>query len=254
VSKPDASTPDASTPDAGTPDASAMPSATDPITVPWSTGFENRFCDYSQPSGFCTDPPQYTIVNYPTKSGHYAAAFNVVGDGEDGGTAQQSRCVRQGVLPKQAYYGAWYYVPTTATNHALWNLIHFQGADSPTAIPHGIWDVSLTNGVDGRLNLLVLRFLWPGSPAAHILNGPPIPIGSWFHIEFYLRRAKNATGRAALYQDGVLVADFPNVITDDTDWGQWYVGNLATSLSPPESTLYVDDITIASTLGWTPPP
>jgi hypothetical protein len=32
--------------------------------------------------------------------------------------------------------------------------------------------------------------------------------------------------------------------TDNTDWGQWYVGNYATSLVPPSSTLYVDDVTI----------
>jgi hypothetical protein len=242
-----ASTANASTTDASTTDASSMPSADDPITLPWSTGFENRFCDYAQPSGFCTMPVQYSLVTSPVKSGHFAMAFDVVG--EDGGAFQQSRCVRQGVLPVEAYYGAWYYIPATATNHHLWNLIHFQGMNSP-----GSWDVSLVNAADGALNLRVLNFLWTGPPADHLLDGPPVPIGSWFHIEFYLRRAKDATGEAALYQDGVRVIDFANVITEDTDFSQWYVGNLADALSPPASTLYVDDVTIASTLGWTPPP
>ena len=243
----------ATTANASTLDASATPSVTDPVTLPWSTGFENRFCDYTEPSGYCTEPSLYSIVTSPKKSGHYAAKFTVIG--EEGGIFQQSRCVRQGVLPKEAFYGAWYFIPATATNHENWNLIHFLGADSPkSSNQHGTWDVSLANGPDGRLTLSVLNFLWKAPPADHILLGPPIPIGSWFHIEFYLRREKNATGEAALYKDGVRVVDFPNVITDDTDWGQWYVGNLATSLSPPESTLYVDDVTIASTLGWTPPP
>ena len=33
-------------------------------------------------------------------------------------------------------------------------------------------------------------------------------------------------------------------MTDDSRWGQWFVGNYATALSPPSSTVYVDDVTI----------
>jgi hypothetical protein len=44
------------------------------------------------------------------------------------------------------------------------------------------------------------------------------------------------------------VVDFANLITDDTDWGQWLVGNYAEALAPPESTVYVDDVTIRATL------
>jgi hypothetical protein len=39
-------------------------------------------------------------------------------------------------------------------------------------------------------------------------------------------------------------------MTDPSNWGQWYVGNLATALAPSNSTIYVDDVTI----GTTPPP
>ena len=240
-----ASTANATAPDAGPADAGAD----NPITIPWSTGFENRFCDFTLPSGFCTQPVQYTIVTSPVRSGHFAAAFSV--DAEDGGAAQ-SRCARQGVLPPEAYYGAWYYIPTTVTNSQLWNLFHFLSSDRQD----GTWDVSLSDNSDGGpVDLLVLNFLWPNNPPApHLLSGPPVPIGSWFHLEFYFKRAKDTTGETALYLDGTRVIDFPNVITDTGDSGQWYVGNLATGLVPPESTLYVDDITIASTLGWTPSP
>ena len=243
----------ASTANAGTAGgAGGTSGAGEPITIPWSTGFENRFCDYQQPTGFCTSPSMYSIVTSPTNSGHYAAAFTVIG--EQGGEFQQSRCVRQGVLPDDAYYGAWYFIPAPVTNHGNWNLLHFRGEESPGAFGHGLWDVSLVNGTDGKLTLSVLNFLWKGPPAAHILLGPTIPIGSWFHLEFYLKRAKDATGEAALFMNGTRVVDFSKVITDDTDWGRWYVGNWANSLTPAESTLYVDDVTIAATEGWTPPP
>ena len=237
---------------AGTSDAGAAPEIAAPISIPWSTGFENRFCDFALPTGFCTEPVQYTIVTSPAKSGHYAAAFNVVA--VDGGTSQQSRCGRQGTLPPSAYYGAWYFLPASATNSNLWNLFHFQGADTPTAVPHGLWDVSLMNGVDGTLHARVLDFLWTGAPNGNVADSPvPVPIGTWFHLEFFLKRAKDGTGEAALYQDGVRVVHYANVRTDNTNWGQWFVGNLADSLNPPDSTVYVDDVTIAATLGYTPP-
>ena len=162
-----------------------------------------------------------------------------------------------------AYYGAWYYIPATATNKGVWNLFHFRGAASPTAPPppqpqpqkDGLWDVSLVNGANGALNARVFNFLWKqGDVNPNVGDAPPAPIGSWFRLEFYLRRAKDATGEVDLYQDGKLAVTFTNLITDNTDWGQWYVGNYVTDLSPPDSTLYVDDVTIATTLGWTPPP
>jgi len=73
-----------------------------------------------------------------------------------------------------------------------------------------------------------------------------VPIASWFHIEFRLRRAADATGEVALYQDGVLVMTLSNVVTDPSESAGWYVGNLANALAPSESTIYVDDVTVTA--------
>lgn len=215
---------------------------TEPIASPWSTGFEDQFCDYTQLAGFCYAAPSasYTTVTSPVHSGRFAAAFKVTGDEPDG---HQTRCVRQGVLPTAAYYGAWYFVPERAENAELWNLVHFQGGDPSSQ--HGLWDISLVNGTDGELEVVVFDFL--NSMARSPETPTPIPIGAWFHMEFYLKRAADATGEFALYQDGALLMEATNLITDDSNWGQWYVGNLAIGLQPPGSTLYVDDITIRST-------
>jgi hypothetical protein len=221
----------------GTPDAARDVRA--PISVPWSTGFENRFCDYTAAAGFCYDgaPGTYTTVTSPAHSGRHAAAFTVLGGDRVG---FQARCVRQGVLPQAAYYGAWYFVPAVAQNSAVWNLVHFQGGD--LASQHGLWDISLVNRPDGGLRVVVYDFL------NHMSRNPtvptPVPIGSWFHLELYLSRAADATGEMALYQDDQLLLQATNIVTDDTNWGQWYVGNYATGLTPASSTLYVDDVTI----------
>lgn len=236
--------------DAGTADAGTRPSASDPISMPWSTGFEDRFCDYELPAGLCfgTGSASYRIVTSPPPhGGRFAAAFTAFG-GDEGGVAQV-RCYRQGVLPKEAYYGAWYYIPATASNSGVWNLFHFQGAAGPGSPAHGTWDVSLVNGPNGQLKVVVFDFLWRGAPGGNVATAlPPAPIGKWFHLQLYLKRAKDATGEVALYQDGTRVAGFKNLVTDDTDWAQWFVGNYVTNLNPPDSTLYVDDVTIAASL------
>ena len=211
------------------------------VEAPWSTGFELGFCDYRQSGGFCyrgdTDA-SFSIVEAPVHEGRRAAAFTVsrdlVGDG------RQTRCFLEGALPREARYGAWYYVPVVADNTGDWNLMHFQGGDNL----HGLWDVSMASADDGSLSLRVFSFLNPAPP----VQAPPpdVPIGSWFHIEFRLLRAKDATGEIALYQDGTLIDERTGIVTDDTDFAQWYVGNLSLEpqLALPPSTLYVDDVTI----------
>jgi hypothetical protein len=95
----------------------------------------------------------------------------------------------------------------------------------------------------GELNLQLVNRFVGNNPV-----GGTVPIGQWFHIVLYLKRAKDASGAVALYLDSEKVFEFTDTITDDTDWGQWYVGNLATATAPPECTVYVDDVTIQSTL------
>lgn len=211
-----------------------------PISLPWSAGFEQGFCDYTQLSGFCYAAPaaSYTTVTEPVHSGRYAAAFNIVSDGAVDG--HQTRCVRQGMMPTEAYYGAWYFVPARATNTDLWNLLHFQGGDA--SMQHGLWDVSLINGAGGALELVVYDFL--NGRARRAATPRPVPLGVWFHLEFYLKRAADNTGAFTLYQDGEPLIAASGLKTDDTRWGQWYVGNLANGLTPPSSTLYVDDVSI----------
>jgi hypothetical protein len=227
------------------PEGGSPPSSTDPITMPWETGFENGLCDYVGVAGYCYSFPPVTfqVVASPVHSGQFAAEITVV-TGTDAGAQPQGRCVRQGVLPAEAYYGAWFFIPRSTTNSGLWNLFHIQGGNLDTSSLHGIWDVSLVNSdPTGELSLHLFDFL-----GGKVGNSPPVPIASWFHVVFYLKRAKDTTGAVALYLDDQKVVEFTNLITDDSDWAQWYVGNLASATQPPECTVYMDDVTIRSTL------
>lgn len=226
-------------------EAGTLPSSTDPIAMPWSTGFENQLdCDYRAVAGYCYgwDPHVKRVVADPVHSGEYAAEF-AVKTGTDAGSQPQGRCVRRGVLPTEAYYGAWFYIRERVVNDGLWNLVHFAGGNDDGEPFHNLIDVSITQRKDGELKLFLLNVIGGG-----IANSPPIPIGEWFHVVVYLKRAKDKTGTVALYLGETRVVEFTNVVTDDSDLGEWYVGNLASSLDPPDSTVYVDDVTIRSTL------
>lgn len=225
-------------------DAGPAPAPTAPIAVPWSTSFEDRFCDYEALGGFCYGDrnARFEIVTEPVHSGRRAAAFRLNTKDPD---AQQARCVRRGELPRAAYYGAWYFVPEShVTGGALWNLLHFRGGTGDEAAYHHLLDVTLVDGDNGGLELVVYSSVAARTYRAE--SPVPVPIGKWFEIQLYLRRAADATGAVALYQDGKLLIDVSEVVTDDSTRAQWYVGNLAYGLNPTESTLYVDDVSISA--------
>jgi hypothetical protein len=208
------------------------------VEIGWETSYENGFCDYQQALGFCYPSmdgaeASYSIVDAPVRSGTSAAAFSVVATPN----TSQTRCFLEGVLPRDAVYGAWFFVPALARNTGNWNLVYFQGIPGPTS---GLWDVSLRNTADGNLELYVFSHRGEALPHESI----PVPIGRWFHVEFRLLRATDATGAVGLYQDGVPITEATGIVTDAYDVHQWYVGNLADALEPAESTIYVDDVTI----------
>jgi hypothetical protein len=221
----------------------SVTTATNPIALPWSTGFENGFCDYTSGDGFCYADKRagYETVTSPVHSGSFAAAFSLSTSAAFDGN--QTRCVRQGTLPNAAYYSAYFFISAAPTETNNWNLMHFRGGNAPPF--HGLWDVSLAIGTDGALRVFVFDFL---RGAMRMTSGvPAVPIGSWFQLEVFLKRAADTTGEFAVYQDGQVALRITNLVTDDSVYGQWYLGNLANSLVPAENTLYVDDVAIRDT-------
>ena len=232
----------AQTGDAGAPNEPPVPRTFDPVALQWSSGFEGGFCDFARVDGFCYGDPEasYTLVTSPVHSGRFAAAFSVRGDGGSN-RAKQVRCVRQGRFPMEGYYSAWYFIPEFAANSGNWNLLHFQGADPPADL-RGLWDVSLLSNASNELRLNLLSYTRSLLDPDRSPSMKPVPIGTWFQIKVLFRRASNATGELSVFQDGELVAQLTNLVTDDTIWGQLYVGNYATELMPVDSTVFVDDV------------
>lgn len=233
------------------PDGSPEPAGKDTVVnLGWHSGFEDGFCGYSKAHGFCYSAPDatYHIVDDPAHSGRKAAKFAIhTDDSRDG---EQARCVREGMLPKDAYYGAWFYIPRGTTNNDNWNLMHFRSPSDDSPL-EGDWDVSVVNTDDGKLAPWLRDYV--GGSMIPPSSDVEVPVDEWFALTLHLRRESTATGIAALYLNDRLVVERTNTVTDDdSTWGQWYVGNLATNLSPSESTIYVDDVSIRETLDIQP--
>lgn len=218
------------------------PESPTPLPTPWSSGFEDGFCGYYDGSGFCYLKGQASFrrVEAPVHSGRFAAAFDIDAISSRRAGESQARCVREGELPRAAYYGAWYFVPRGTLELTNWNLFHFEGG-RPNGL-HGLWDVSLRLD-DGELFLYLFSSL-TGDAYQQQEKPVPLPTDRWVHIEFYWDRQSDATGEVRLYQDGELIVNAEGIVTDDSEWGQWYVGNLALALRPSKSTVYVDDVSV----------
>jgi len=219
----------------------AAPDPTAPVALGWKADFENRFCDYTELGGFCyqDEAASYERVTEPKHLGRYAAAFTLTAEGD-----AQTRCVRQGVLPRAAYYGAWYFIPALPTQASNWNLFHFRGG-SDLSSTDGFLDVSLVNS-NGSTRLGV--YGKDHRPIGDVADSPPVPTQTWFRVQLFLRLGAGTSGEVALYQEGQQVFDLTDLATDNSAFGQWYVGNLGSGLKPPNSTLYVDDVTISADL------
>lgn len=229
------------------PDGSPIPAGKDTIVTPdWETSFEDGFCGYSKAHGFCyaARDAEVSIVDTIVRSGRKAAKFSITTDPEKEG--EQTRCVREGTLPQDAYYGAWFYLPRGTTSRDNWNLFHFRGESAENPL-HILWDVSVYSTNDGR-NLPWLRgFVAEGESFAPSVDWE-LPAEEWFSLHLRLLRSSTATGKVELYLNGELIEERDEIVTDDSEWGQWYVGNLGRTLEPAESTIYIDDVSIRSTL------
>jgi hypothetical protein len=73
-----------------------------------------------------------------------------------------------------------------------------------------------------------------------------IPEGRWTHLEAYMEKATDASGRVTVWQDGVLLFDVKDVKTANSADLSWSVNNYAEHLVPSEATILVDDAAIST--------
>ena len=73
-----------------------------------------------------------------------------------------------------------------------------------------------------------------------------VPVGRWFHLEAYYRKAVDDSGRVAVWQDGVQILDLDGVRTANSDDLAWSVNNYGAHIDPGDVLVYADDATIST--------
>ena len=169
-------------------------------------------------------------------------------------------------LPREAYFSAWYYIPTLynpnkygdwARNQvSWWNIFQFKDKDQ-NGQSQPLWTVNLL--LDEDAQQLCLSLYSPrNTNATHHQPDPVfVPVGKWFHLEVLYRCATDATGRITLWQDGQQLLDVSNVVTSlggrdgQSLHPTWGVGSYtdhveALGEAPGTATIYIDDAAVST--------
>ena len=169
------------------------------------------------------------------------------------GLTSWSYLYREQPSPSEAYYGAWFFIPTTVQIGSWLSLHHF--GHHPTegsADTMPVWDFHVYPTATGSL----AARLYESSTIRNVEQASPVPVpvGAWVHFEILYRKAADATGHITVWQDGVQILDLANAITAPTDWLQWDAGGGSNDIAPSPATVYLDDATISLTrVGTTGP-
>ena len=211
----------------------------------WSATFEvgnlSEWAGDGNGGAFIANAPEATATLGVAHRGRYAGMATVT---PATGAASISYLYRDQPSVPEAYYSAWFYVPSSFTVNTWLSLIHFNSSrsgDGGSVYP--IWDLNLYPRADRSL----VAHLFDYVTQTNIEESAPVPVpvATWVHFEVFLRKAADAAGEIAVWQDGVSILDDRNVATAATEWVQWNVGGSSTDVTPPTAVVYVDDAAIS---------
>jgi hypothetical protein len=161
-----------------------------------------------------TEPPAASATH--AHGGRHGGAATIT----QGAVTSLRYLYREQPSPPEAYYAAWFFIPATM-QVASWLSLHPFGyhptAGSATTTP--LFDFNIYPDAGGNLVARVydptkLRNLEQTNPVA-------VPLATWVHFEILFRKAADATGRIAVWQDG------------------------SNDFAPSPATVYFDDATIS---------
>jgi hypothetical protein len=148
--------------------------------------------------------------------------------------------------PPEAYYSAWFYIPSGFTVGSWLSLHHFRSSASVDGSnPVATWDLNLIT-VPG-IGLVAQLFDFGTAFNLSQVNPMPVPRDTWVHFEVLFRKAIDPTGRVAVWQDGVLILDRRAVVTARSSWNEWTAGAATDDITPFPAVVYMDDAAISLT-------
>jgi hypothetical protein len=209
-------------------------------------------------------PNAVDVSTDQVRRGKYAARLTLQ-TASDGSQANAGLS-RTGFLPVEAYYSAWYYLPSAVNVSTFWVIFKFRMrsiADDPSTTAE-LFDLNLANTSSGGMTLRL--YDWRSGDIPLDVAMPAVPVATWFQIEAYYRNpgsnpaadgggadgstgdggALNDGGRLTFWLDGQKIADVTGTMAP-TSWVAWNVVSVAVNLNPSTAVLYVDDCAISRT-------
>jgi hypothetical protein len=186
------------------------------------------------------------MVTTPVRSGHFALRSIVVSP-TNGAPRSGAIAQRTGIMPVDAYYSAWYYVPAAVSLTDYWLFFKFRSradASDATTPSDDVWDFDFLPGTNGAMEFALFGHVKrENEPALIVL---PVPIGRWFQVEAFLRATNDNTGRLTIWVDGTSIFDVQARPILPSLFVEWQVGGITESVTPPMATFYVDDAAIST--------
>jgi hypothetical protein len=188
---------------------------------------------------------QLTVVTSPspTHGGRFAVRSAIYAATR----GSYARLFRSGVLPNDAYFRVWMYIPQNYTIGLYWNVFEFQGRTDP-ADPSSyvyLWSLDLEQAPNGEMSWYLFddkrQHRYPPQVAT------VAPIGRWFLVEAFMHQATDNTGRVTFWIDGNLLVDVPGVSTVPSMWLSWNVGGSASNITQQPAEIFLDDAAITLT-------
>jgi hypothetical protein len=150
--------------------------------------------------------------------------------------------------PLEAYYSAWYYLPSRVSVGVFWVIMKFRTRRVLTdpATSDELYDLNLRTLPSGDMSLRLYSHRTGGDLPLSTVD-PIVPVGRWFQIEAFYRNAADNTGRVTYWLDAQQVADIAARPVGPTPWVGWNVCSIAENLTPTAADLFVDDVAISRT-------
>jgi len=204
--------------------------------------------------GYLADPP--SVAADVVHRGKYAAKLTVAPKPLQISTQY---LFREAPSPAEAYYSAWFYLPSTFTIPVGMNylsLFHFNASSTGDGKNlSALWDLNFITESGALVPQLYKYATGQNTKQSNGQATWTAPRDSWFHVEMLFVKSSTATGHVAVWFDDNLVIDLNKVVTAPNDWLQWNAGMGSDEIDPSPSSIYMDDAAISTArLGAQPLP
>jgi len=221
------------------------PPSTDRVVI-WQAGMENGdLSEWAEPGG-----SNYGGGEFNSSGGDSWASQDVARGGgwsakmvlsNGSGGTRLFRWREPGQNP-EAFYSAWFYFPTRYEPDSWWNIFQFKSKVSESK-NDPFWLLKVQNRGNGSMYVALGDWINNRSYEQDVVD---LPIGSWVHIECYLRQSDSMDGRLTCWQDGQLLWDLDGITTHYPGASnQWSVNNYSSGVAPAPTIIYVDDASIS---------